>query len=227
MQNCAIYKYRFVLALNLCLIAALACNKSKFLEEPPTSDIFIPKTLKDFRALLDNDEIMSETPVMGEASADNYYLSNSFFTALKSRERNCYTWHPDIYFINERSVGDWEKPYQQVFYANVVLEGLWSISENKGGNATQFDAIKGAAHFIRAFAFHNVAQVFSPAYDLNITDEENDYGIPIRKTPEIREVDRASVLDTYREILLDLDTAARLLPDRQEHDGLPQLGRLL
>lgn len=220
MRNYSIYKYQCKLALIICLVATLSCNKKKFLDERPSSDIFIPQTLTDFRALLDNDEIMSETPVMGEVSADNYYLSNSFYTALKSREHNCYTWNTDIYFDNERSVGDWDRPYQQVFYANVVLEGLRNISGNKGGNASEFAALKGASHFIRAYAFHNVAQVFSPAYDLNITDDENKYGIPIRKTPLIGDVGRKTVLETYSEIIKDLDTAIQLLPEIIDIDHL-------
>lgn len=220
MRNYFIYKYRYILALIVCLVANLSCNKKKFLDEKPSSDIFIPTKLTEFRALLDNDEIMSETPVMGEVSADNYYLSNSFYTALKSREHNCYTWNTNIYFDNEGSVGDWDKPYQQVFYANVVLEGLRSISGNKGGDASEFAALKGASHFVRAYAFHNVAQVFSPAYDLNITDDENKYGIPIRKTPVIGEVGRKTVLETYNEIIKDLDTAIQLLPETIDIDHL-------
>lgn len=220
MRNYSKYKCRYVLVFLICIVIGMSCNKREFLNEQPSSDILIPKTLKDFRALLDYDEIMSETPVMGEVSGDNYFLSNSFYTLLKSRERNCYTWNKDIYFVNESIVGDWEKPYQQVFYANVVLAGLRNISQNKGGNAAEFDAIKGAAHFIRAFAFHNVALVFSPAYDLNITDTENEYGIPIRKTPEIIDVGRNSVLNTYREIIFDLDTAIQFLPEAVDIDHL-------
>src|SRR5688500_8217249 len=149
----------------LLLFAILSCNKKEFLDEPPSSELFIPKTLADFRALFEYEDVMSETPMMGEVSADNYYISNQFYTVLKTRERYCYTWQDSVYGINESSVGDWDKPYQQVFYANVVLDGLEKIKSNKGGDPDEFDRLKGTAYFIRSYAFHNVAQLFSPPYD--------------------------------------------------------------
>jgi len=37
----------------------LSCNKKKFLDEKPSTDLFVPTTLNDFQELLDRDLIMS------------------------------------------------------------------------------------------------------------------------------------------------------------------------
>src|SRR5687768_7634218 len=75
----------------------IACNKKEFLEENPNTDFIIPTTLDDFRSLLDNDRIMSETPVLGELSADNFYLLNNFWQGLNIKEKNAYIWADEIY----------------------------------------------------------------------------------------------------------------------------------
>lgn len=188
-----------------------SCNKKEFLEEIPSSDIFVPTTLNDFQAILDADVVMSETPMMGEISADNYYISNSFFHSLNTRERTCYVWEEDIYQFNDNTIEDWNKPYQQVFYANVVLDGIEKI-EASSINQAQWNSVYGGALFIRAYAFHNIAQVFSPPYDKNISAEDNLYGIPLRKSPNIDHVPRSTVIETYDFIVNSLKEAASRLP---------------
>src|ERR1700748_954056 len=96
--------------------AFLSCNKGKFLDEKPSSDLFIPTTFDDFQKILDNDLVMSETPELGELSADNFYILPSFWQQrLTIKEKNAYVWATDIY-QGQGNVDDWNIPYQQVFY---------------------------------------------------------------------------------------------------------------
>lgn len=198
------------LALGVCSL--ISCNKKKFLDEKPDSDFFVPTTLEDFQALLDNDAVISVTPVLGELSADNYYLPSTFWQGLSlARERNSYNWAVDIY-NGEVGVLDWNTPYEQVFYANVVLDGLKKLAKTPD-NAVKWNAMKGSALFTRAFAFHNLAQIFAPVYDLATANKPNS-GIPLRLSPNIDEPTRRStVQDTYTQILNDLLEASELLPD--------------
>lgn len=205
-------KYKLFFLPVFCLVLILSCNKKEFLDKPPFSDLLLPKSLTDFRALLDNDEVMRETPMMGEVSADNFYISDAFFSNLDTRERKCYIWEEDVYFPSEKSVDDWDKPYQQVFYANVVLDGLEKIRSNKGGDPLEFDRVLGTALFLRAYAFYNLAQVFSPPYDSNISEKDNKFGLPLRTRPDIGNVPRSTVLATYAQILKDLDSCVDKLP---------------
>lgn len=189
-----------------------SCSKKKFLEAKPNSDIVVPTTLDEMQALLEYDNVMSETPVLGEVSSDNYYLNYTFWEGLNSTEKNSYTWQKEIY-NGEGSIGDWNLPYQQIFYANVVLEGLAKLDKNN--NEQQWNKIKGSALFIRAYAFYNLAQIFSPAFGDNSAN--GNLGLPLRTTANINDIyKRATVKQTYDLILDDLTKAASLLPTNIE-----------
>ncbi|MDP4218327.1 MAG: RagB/SusD family nutrient uptake outer membrane protein [Bacteroidota bacterium] len=186
-----------------------SCKKN-FLDKKPSSDLVVPTTLEDFQALLDNDIVMRETPVLGELSADNLYLDSTFWGTIDTKEHNAYIWARDIY-ENKGNVDDWGLPYQQVFYANVVLDGLPGVAVDST-NRDQWNALKGAAYFIRAYAFWNVAQVFAPVY--NSATATTDLGIPLRLTSDVNQVStRASIKQTYDQILSDLQQASALLPE--------------
>lgn len=197
----------FILIICYCLAG---CSKSKFLDEKPRSDLFVPTTLEDFQLLLDNEGIMNETPVLGELSADNYYTTPNFWQTLNVKERNGYVWAPDIY-QGEGNVGDWNLPYQQVFTTNVVLEGLPKLKVTFN-NEKQWKNVKGTALFFRAYAFYNLTQIFSPVYNEPTANE--DLGIPLRLKPNIEDrIPRSSVKETYDRIITDLTEAAQLLED--------------
>ncbi len=187
----------------------LSCNKQGFLDKKPSTDLVVPSTLADFQALLDNDAVIQETPILGELSADNFYLTNSGWQGVNSdKERDAYIWAHDIY-NGQGNVDDWNLPYQQVFYANVVLEGLPGVAIDSSSVLT-WKALQGAAYFIRAYAFYNLAQVFANVYGPNAN---TDPGIPLRLSSDIKEVSvRGTVENTYTQILSDLRLASSLLP---------------
>ncbi|MCS3795989.1 RagB/SusD family nutrient uptake outer membrane protein [Niastella sp. OAS944] len=195
----------FILCLGL-----ISCKKKEFLDERPRSDLFVPSTLEDFQALLDNDFVIGLTPVLGELSADNYYILQSSWTSLTTKEKNAYTWEKDTYF-GEGKVVDWNTPYQQILYANVVLEGLNRVNITDE-NWKQWNNIKGAALFTRSYAFYNLAQVFALPYNAATANE--DLGIPLKLTPNVDEkLNRSTLEQTYSQILKDLLEAKTLLFD--------------
>lgn len=192
-----------------CLVILPACKKQALLNERPNSQIIVPSTLEDMQNLLDRDATMSETPQLGELSADNYYLSDAFWNSLDAEEHNAYVWAKDVFGAQE-NIPDWNKPYEQVLYANVVLESLPKIAVT-GANEQQWQAIKGAALFIRAYAFYNLAQVFAPVYDDKTS--ASDLGIALRLSSGVDNASvRATVDQTYGRILQDLHDAENLLP---------------
>jgi hypothetical protein len=185
------------------------CSKSSFLDKKPNTQLVVPNTLTDFQALLDNQYVMQETPELGEISADNYYMTYTVWRGLVVKEQNAYVWAKDIY-NGQGLVEDWDIPYQQVFYANVVLDGLKKIKPD-ATNQLQYNTIKGTAFFLRAYAFYNVAQLFAPLYDSSTASK--DMGIPLRLNSDVNTKSiRASVQDTYTQILTDLRQADSLLP---------------
>jgi hypothetical protein len=203
-----------VLAL---VVIGLACNKHDFLDKKPSTNLLIPMTLSDFQALLDNVKVFGLVPVLGEASADNYYVSYTAWQTMVARELNAYVWTSDI-FGGQGGQLDWNIPYQQVFYANVVLDGLKTMKKSPDSTA-MWNTLEGSALFCRAFAFYNLAQLFAPVYDEG--SASSDLGIPLRTSSAIDTLSaRASVRATYDQILSDLHQAESYLPA-----GLP--GRTL
>ncbi|MGN6418722.1 MAG: RagB/SusD family nutrient uptake outer membrane protein [Pseudobacter sp.] len=189
----------------------LSCGvKKEFLDEKPSSDVFIPTTIDDLRALLDNDVYNNEMTELGTLSADEYYFMPGFWESLGAKERNCYIWSSDI-FEGQGRIRDYNLPYKQVFYANVVLEEL---AKNSVPNASQTDIeeVKGTALFIRGLAFFNVAQQFAGIYDESSSG--SDPGISIRLVPDVDErATRSTLKASYDQIFEDLNQAVKLLPD--------------
>lgn len=195
--------------LVIVLGAVPGCNKKALLDERPSSQIIVPATLEDMQSLLDKDVIMCETPQLGELSADNYYLRGVFWQSLGTVEKNAYVWAGDI-FGTQENIPDWNRPYEQVFYANVVLESLEKLGMTSA-NEQQWQATRGAALFIRAYAFYNLAQVFAPAYDSKASATDLGIALRLASGADIPSV-RATVGQTYSRILQDLKEAKNLLP---------------
>jgi hypothetical protein len=188
------------------LVLGQGCHK-QFLDAKPSTTLLVPTTLTDFQALLDNTGVFGQVPTLGEASADNYWFPDSTWLGLDTREHNAYIWAPDI-FGGQGGQLDWNTPYQQVFYANVVLDGLSNIKYN-ADSVAQWNALEGSAHFLRGYAYYNLAQVFAPLYDPN----KDTLGIPLRWHADITVLSkRYTNWQTYQQILNDLDSAENLLP---------------
>lgn len=202
--------HKLYLVVCIAALTVSGCHKKEFLEAKPDSDLFVPSTLEDCQALLDNETIMNETPVLGELSADNFYLLYPFWRNLNIKEKNAYVWQPDTFEGLPGDISDWNAPYRQVFYANVILESLPKIPVT-AANESNWKAIKGAALFARAHAFYQVAQVFAPVYSIQGAGEK--LGIPLRLTPGVDEKSvRSTLQETYNRIINDLQEASRLLP---------------
>jgi starch-binding outer membrane protein, SusD/RagB family len=204
--------------LTLSLTLLVSCNDD-FLDKKSDKSLAIPQSLDDFQSLLDNSAlIFNRDPMLGLIGSDDYFLTdNQWVALLTSTERNGYIWADEVY--ETQSVSDWSVPYQQVFYANVVLDGLKDLTPNES-NIHGYNQLKGSALFYRAMAFYNLAQVFAPVY--NAASASSDPGIPIRLTSDINSpVVRASVQETYNQIIGDLNDAVTLLPEEVQFKSRP------
>lgn len=197
------------LSIIVIIFWTLSGCKKNFLDEKPSSSIVIPNTLSDCQKLLDNFNVINITPGLGELACDDHYIYDySYWQALPSaRERNAYIWAKDIY-EGEIAVKDWNSPFQQIYYANTVLNQLTSI-HIEDNNPNDGNNIKASSLFIRSNAFYNLVSIFAPAFQASTAD--TDLGIPIRLNPEIDEVEqRASVGETYDRIISDLKESTAL-----------------
>lgn len=196
-----------VIFLSFAIIVAYGCKKD-WLEAKPSDKLAIPTNIIDCRAILDNFDMTSKTPLYGEIGTDNIYIPASTLSTLSNMERNSYLWASDIY--QGAKFPDWYFSYQQIFYANLVLETLDKITRNEE-NELEWDNIKGSALFCRAYSYYNLVSLFANQYD-PITSS-TDQGVPLRLTTDINiKVGRSTVDENYTQILDDLTTSIGLLP---------------
>jgi starch-binding outer membrane protein, SusD/RagB family len=201
------------------VVLLASCNKMEYLDENPNDDNTIPETISDLQAILDNTSYMNGdqlgvgvNPIIGEAAADNYYITPDGFATLNSVSpalQNIYTWNDNIYNLGMVHT-DWSFPYRAVFHANSVLDALHSITD-KSGNETAFDNVEGSALFFRSEMFYQLAQIFAPHYFKD--SAAIDRGIPLKLSADINDpTQRPSLVETYERIITDLKKAIPLLP---------------
>lgn len=205
----------YIYICSICAIISLCCC-SDFLEVKPDIKMVIPKNLEDAELLLSDYSTMNTGyPIYGEWSADEYYVLEEIFDArLNLDQRNTYAWMDIIY----DDAVQWQRPYKAIFNANQVLEIIENSEIKSAPEKTK--NLTGIAHFFRAFAFHQLVEVFSPAY--RQATAHADMGIPLRLTPGIDEPSsRASVLATYDQIIKDYRVAIYSLPINDGIKGRP------
>ncbi|WP_167457268.1 RagB/SusD family nutrient uptake outer membrane protein [Sphingobacterium detergens] len=196
------------------LLIFCSCSKENdFLDQKPDQSLVLPSSLSDYETLLNSTTVFNRfvDPAMGSASADEYYLPEGTFNSFStSSYRNLYTWQKDIYVGESTMDGEWNKPYLQVYYCNIILEGIQTLAIPASEKET-FNRIKGSALFFRAWAFYNLVQTFAAPY--NKESATTDPGIPIKLSSDINaRPPRSTVAETYKQIITDLEIALELLP---------------
>lgn len=198
-----------LLMFALVSMTVVSCKKG-WIEEKPNKALDVPNTVADYQALMDNSGVMNDgRPCLGEVSADNYFLPDNIWQAWTSSYKNAYVWDPEIYSNTPTDDGNWNKIYKGVFYANIVLDGIDDVAAGK--QTPEWDNVKGSALFYRGEAFFTVAQVFTRPYSLTFPDYP---GVPMRLSADINGTSvRASLHDTYQQILKDLQGSLNYLPN--------------
>lgn len=195
----------------LCCLLFGACKKQDdWLNAKRIKSDITPSTVVDFQAILDNNVNMNgEYPGIELLGTDNFYVTDANLSGSSEQEINSYTWAKDIY-QNEPDY-TWTNLYVVVEDANIVLDGLKKITGAEAAT-TAYNNVKGSALFFRAFAFYYLAQIYSKPYSK--TSASSDPGIPLRLTSDVTVAStRATVQETYDQILKDLKSAVSLLPE--------------
>jgi tetratricopeptide (TPR) repeat protein len=188
---------------------AFACNKKELLDRQPNDSAFVPGSADDYQGMLDDEVLFGQNGFLSYVSSDEIHIPDAALAALRSSTRNAYLWKQKIYDTIE-AAPDWDQPYAQIYCLNEVIAGVSKLI-TKEGNTPRLNALLGDAYFKRGFGFFNLSQVFAPPYDLKTAATE--LGIPLRLTTDKKEkLFRASVQDTYDQIISDLKEAIPLLP---------------
>lgn len=202
-------KHTYLLIKVLLLVTILSACKKGFLEQKQDMALLVPTTLADMQTLLDNVGIMNQSPILPELAADDFQTSTAALQTFSAVLRNTYTWQADL-FEGSANPTDWAVLYQQVFYANVVLDGMDKISTN-AANQQEWNAIKGAGLFFRSHAYYHLLGEFAKPY--HAPTAGTDLGLPIRLTADVNDWPaRPGLQQNYDQLIDDLKAAAELLP---------------
>lgn len=215
-----------IILIGFCIAQIAGCKK--FLDEKPEKRDVLPTTLNDLQTLLDNSHSIinaNSSAAIAELIADNYYVTtqdwqsraSSSVPAAKSEAAH-YIWEGNaIPYSN-----GWNLPYERpIYYSNVVLDQLPTMKVNKNEEA-KFNSIKGSALFHRAFNFWTLAQVFCKPYS---EENKTSPGIVLRLTSNVSaKSERATVGETYEQVINDLMAAAALLPETTIFPTRPSRG---
>lgn len=196
------------------LNALVGCTKQdEFLDAKPNQALTVPTSLNDFALLLNNEVVFNaySQPALGTLHSDEVNVTTANFNNQASAiSQNAFTFQSDV-FKGSTYFHEWNQPYNQVFIANIVLDGLAKLKD-QNTNLSLYNEVKGTALFYRAFAFYNLVQTFALPYDP--ANAKSDLGIPLRLSPVLTDkVQRASVEVTYERIINDLKETYTLLPN--------------
>jgi len=211
-----VYKQYLLIAIILWSGIMAGCKKD-WLDAKPDKSLVIPASIPDFQALLDNASSPADygfnidQPAMDEISAGDFYMTDAIWGALDPYERNTYIWAKNDFYAGKVNVPDWNSPYKRILTANVVLDGIAGITPAGVQEQKAWNDVKGGALFFRAYEHYSVAQLFCKPYIK--TSAAADAGIPLRTAADINAPStRATVAETYQQILADLKQAKLLLP---------------
>lgn len=196
------------------LIAGVQVGCEGFLDEKPSKDLAVPQTLEDFQALLDNDAVFNYDMVLPFAAGDDYYTTEGGFLSFTQEHQNLYKWKEDI-FESDNINFEYLQPYNQIFYSNIILEGL-DQSPNKESRMAK--ELEGAAKFSRAYAYLALANTFAPL----LNEEDHHKYVAVKMDPNIN---TPAVPKTNTELLSiiirDLEQARELLPAQSGYPTRP------
>lgn len=209
--------YHFILFKFASILLLVGCTD--FLSIKPEQSLVVPQSLEDLEALLNN-QVVVNTPGLHEILSDNYYVAPDDWKFMLSVVANApvfyeectnHIWDPQAY---HRS---WSETYRYPIYqANVVLDVL---DANTYGDQTRANQIKGSALYYRAYAFERLVGLYAKPYS---SAGPEDLGIVLRQTSNINvKPIRATVHESYEQIIADLKNAATLLPERRPYPTHP------
>lgn len=203
-----IYSNAFMLLLTAACLVNPSCKK--YLDKKPSNAITTPQTVADLQALLDDAALVmnqNATPNFGETSADDYFLLPAYYKTTAVSNQHFYIWQPYDYSYPN----DWSKSYAAIYNANYCLDMLPG-QERNAGNADAWDNVHGSAKFFRAYYYLQLAWIYAKAYDEQTA--ATDAGIVLRQSSDFNiPSQRASVAETYRQIIADARESIDYLPD--------------
>lgn len=194
------------LILMVLIVSLGSCGD--YLDPKPDQGLLVPKTLDDFQLLMDNNVVFNRQAYLPTISSDEFWTSSEAYQNLTVSEQGAYLWKEDPY--QGASTWDWDYAYRQVFYANVVLEGLMDYT---GPDIQRKEELEGMALFYRSYAYFHLLQEFAPAFRKSGGNEQL-LGIVLRNGSDVNiPSKRSSLAESYTQMIGELEKAVEMLPE--------------
>jgi hypothetical protein len=210
----------FLLSIIVCTLVFSCQKEADWLSVKPDKALVVPTTLQNFKALMMNEGKMNVLdPSLGFIAGEAFYLKeSSWLTIPAGLQRNIYTWDPNPY--PGLQVAEWNNCYTQVYYANVVLDGLTRLDNLNANEQNLFNEVQGTALFFRSYAYYKLLSHFAAPYDSKTAQDIP--GIILLNTSDVNDPKtRASTWDCYTKAITDLKAADSLLPENVPIVTLP------
>lgn len=210
-----------ICCLPLFFVLLQSCGKD-WLEAKPDKSLLVAKTIGDYQSLIDNSNLFNVNQSIGlaEIGAGDFFVPFLGWQSLFNvQEKTAYVWAPTENFYGEEQSLDWVNGYQKVLNANLILEGIEKLKP-RTTELQDWNNIKGAALFFRAFTYFNLAQEYCVAY--YALNAEADLGLPLRLESDFNVVvKRSNLKQTYDRIITDLLLAVDLLSTKPAYKTRP------
>lgn len=192
------------------LLAVTSCKK--YLDAKADNSLVTPSKISDLQGILDDNYIMNlNTPGFGETSSDDYFISVPDYYSLGDIDRKAYTWRLTDYTYGN----DWNASYSAVYNSNYCIENIEKI-KTALPDVAKWNNVKGSALFFRAYYFLNLVWEYGKAYDDQ--SSASDLGIVLRLGSDFNvKSARATVKESYGQVIADIRAAIPLLPDHPSH----------
>lgn len=211
-----ILKYIFV--MTIALVSLSACNR-EYLDARPETTLPI-EVVFDTR-----DRIVAQVNGMYAAFRSGQYLggrfqvyndirSNDFINRQANGVTGLFTWNHGLAASTAEVQNLWDSIYHAINRTNLFIAGIEEADPVTKGIITQaeYDQFRGEALALRALGHFHVAMLYAWPYSHN----PDAPGVVLRTVPNVlsgqNNMARASLRETYRQILDDLNAAEALLP---------------
>ncbi len=209
-------------AIIIFLLSAVALQSCQKYVDIKTQGSLVPSETINYRYLLNNDYLFVNTVRLNDIGTDevNIIDPDQVNGLVNSNQNawfvNAYTWRSPIYPLITDQDEDWNKMYEIIYNANVVID---EVPSSTGGSETEKKALIAEALVHRADAYLTLVNMYAKPYS---TGDAGAEGVPLLIKPDFNTpLTRATIQQVYDQIFKDLQTAVPALSNTSQINVLP------
>jgi tetratricopeptide (TPR) repeat protein len=200
-------------ALLIVMLSLVSCRK--YVEDVPVQGQRVLVYTTDYRLLLNDyntlDVAYGQMPELSSDDIDFTAPELKDYLSTSPGNLAIYTWRKP-FFTGDEEDSDWNAMYKAIYVLNTVAEGVLG---SKGGALELRNQLLGEALVHRAFTYFMLSNCYAKQYDK--ATAATDPGVPLLLKPLMFvSLPRASVQQTYDQILDDIKQAIPKLPAKPE-----------